>query len=119
LRQNTKHQHTTPTDSHDYAIEVCRLDVWLYRTRMLKTRRLATQFIQKGKVRVTRNGQTVRVKKPHHLIKTGQSVTFMRGRELITIEMIAAGTRRGPAPEAQRLYHLLTSEATGVKSPLS
>jgi len=100
-------------------IEACRLDIWLYRTRMVKTRRLATQIIQKGKVRLTRNGETLRVKNPHQLIKTGQSITFMRGKELINIEMIAAGTRRGPAPEAQSLYHLLTSETTNAKSPLN
>jgi len=113
LSNPQNHQDT----NHD--IEECRLDIWLYRTRMFKTRRLATQMIQKGKVRLTRNGQTVRIKKPHQLIKTGQSVTFMRGKELINIEMIAAGTRRGPAPEAQSLYQLLTSETTNAKSPLS
>jgi len=97
----------------------CRLDIWLFRTRLVKSRKLAAHLISKGRVRHTRNGQTIRVKKPHHLIKSGQSVTFMRGPTLISVEMISAGTRRGPAPEAQRLYRLLTSEVRDAKSPVS
>ena len=77
------------------------------------------KLISSGKVRLTRNGETIRVKKPHQVIRTGQSVTFMRGTTLINVEMISAGTRRGPAPEAQRLYRLLTSEARDAKSLLS
>jgi len=84
--------------------EPCRLDVWLYRTRLLKTRSGATKLINKGKVRVTRNGKTERTKKPHTLIRRGDGVTFMRGTYLIDVIMLGAGTRRGPAPEAQLLY---------------
>lgn len=84
--------------------EACRLDIWLYRTRLLKTRGLAAKLITKGKIRVRRNGLMERVKKPHTLIRPGNHVTFMRGMELISVEMVAAGTRRGPAPEAQKLY---------------
>jgi ribosome-associated heat shock protein Hsp15 len=61
-------------------------------------------LIAKGKIRLRRNGQMERVKKPHALIRPGDHVTFMRGTELISVEMVAVGTRRGPAPEAQKLY---------------
>jgi len=64
-------------------------------------------MISTGKVRLTRNGQTDRTKKPHTLIRPGDSVTFMRGAELLSVRMSAAGTRRGPAPEAQTLYERL------------
>jgi len=53
---------------------------------------------------VTRNGQTERTKKPHTLIRRGDGVTFMRGAHLVDVIMLGAGTRRGPAPEAQQLY---------------
>jgi len=53
---------------------------------------------------VTRNGQTERTKKPHTLIRRGDGVTFMRGSHLVDVIMLAPGTRRGPAPEAQQLY---------------
>jgi len=84
--------------------ESCRLDVWLYRTRIFKTRSLATKMILAGKIRVTRNGRTVRTRKPGFHIKPGENVTFIRGQRLMHIEMLKAGTRRGPAPEAQSLY---------------
>lgn len=86
--------------------EACRLDVWLYRTRLFKTRSLATKTIRKGKIRITRHGKTERTTKPHLLLRAGDGVTFMRGKQLMQVEMIAAGTRRGPAPEAQALYHI-------------
>ncbi len=88
----------------------CRLDIWLYRTRLLKTRGLAAKLITKGKIRLRRKGQmgenaqTERVKKPHTLIRPGDHIVFMRGSELISVEMLSPGTRRGPAPEAQTLY---------------
>jgi len=84
--------------------EACRLDVWLFRTRLVKTRSLATKMILGGKVRITRNGKTERTRKPGLHLKAGEHITFMRGSQLIHVEMIAAGTRRGPAPEAQSLY---------------
>ncbi|MDA8708781.1 S4 domain-containing protein [Hellea sp.] len=84
--------------------ESCRLDVWLYRTRIFKTRSLANKMILAGKIRVTRNGHTVRTRKPGLHIKPGENVTFMRGQKLMHIEMLKVGTRRGPAPEAQSLY---------------
>jgi len=84
----------------------CRLDVWLYRTRLFKTRSLAAKNIQKGKIRITRHGKTQRTTKPHLLLRQGDGVTFMRGSKLVQVQMISAGTRRGPAPEAQGLYHI-------------
>lgn len=92
---------TDPTPETD---EACRLDIWLFRTRLLKTRSLAARLISKGKIRLRRNGQMERIQKPHALIRPGDHVTFMRGAELISVEMVAAGTRRGPAKEAQTLY---------------
>ncbi|WP_409434091.1 S4 domain-containing protein [Litorimonas sp. RW-G-Af-16] len=86
------------------ADDACRLDVWLYRTRFFKTRTGATAAILGGKIRLTRFGKTRRIKKPHALLRIGESVTFMRGTELVQVEMLAPGTRRGPASEAQTLY---------------
>jgi len=98
-RQQKTEIETTPDQD-----EGCRLDVWLFRTRIFKTRSLATKMILGGKVRLTRNGRTERIRKPGINIRPGQEVTFMRGQTLMQIEMISAGTRRGPAPEAQSLY---------------
>lgn len=96
--------------------EHCRLDIWLFRTRLVKSRKIATKLITSGRIRLSRGSQVIRVKKAHQVIRPGQSVTFMYGAKLLNVEMISAGTRRGPAPEAQRLYRVLTSEAIDAKS---
>ena len=100
----------------DEADAGCRLDIWLFRARFVKSRKLASTLITKGKIRVSHSGKTERVKKPHFMLRPGHQVTFMRGNQLITAQMISAGTRRGPAPEAQSLYRLLTSGEEHAKS---
>jgi len=102
LRSTEKDKTTQETPD-----TACRLDVWLFRTRLQKTRTGAARLISSGKIRVTRNGTTQRPKKPHTLIRPGDGVTFMRGKELLSVTMISSGTRRGPAPEAQALYERL------------
>lgn len=96
---------TAPQGSDDSDNQsACRLDIWLFRTRLLKTRSLAARLITKGRIRVKRNGRLDRVQKPHTLIRPGDQITFMRGQELISVEMVEPGIRRGPASEAQSLY---------------
>lgn len=92
-----------------------RLDIWLYRTRLLKTRSLATKMILKGKVRVTRHGRTERITKPHLTFRPGDRAVFMRGTSLIHVEMLSIAPRRGPASEAQTLYRILPLD-TGLNS---
>lgn len=40
----------------------------------------------------------------------------MRGAQLIDVIMVEAGTRRGPAPEAQLLYDDLTGDIIAARS---
>lgn len=86
-----------------------RLDIWLFRTRLFKTRSLATKMITKGKLRLTRNGHTTRVKKPHYSVRAGDGLSFMRGQTVLNLTVIALPPRRGPAPEAQTHYELMES----------
>ena len=37
--------------------ETCRIDVWLWRARFLKTRALAAKFVEDGRVRIERPGR--------------------------------------------------------------
>lgn len=92
----------------DYsAAQTARLDVWLWRARFIKTRSEAARIVQKGRVRLTRQGQTRRISKPSATIMSGDELAFMRSGSLIQIRMVAAGERRGPAPEARQLYETL------------
>ncbi len=84
-----------------------RCDVWLFRTRLFKSRAQATQFIESGKLRIDRTGRVERLRKPSGLVRPGDRLIYMRGQRLVSVEVIGLGDRRGPASEAQALYRLI------------
>ncbi len=86
--------------------EGLRLDKWLWQARFFKTRPLAAQLAQKGRIRINQ----VRVNKPHYRLRPGDVLTFPQGQTVRVVRVLALGTRRGPAPEAQALYEDLASE---------
>jgi len=77
-----------------------RLDKWVWFARFVKTRSLATKLIVDGRMRV--NG--VPTQKAHYTVKVGDVLTFPLGPHIRVIKVVALGSRRGPAPEAQALY---------------
>ena len=76
------------------------LDKWLWYARFFKSRTLATQFCNAGKLRV--DGAIVA--KAHHLVRPGNVLTFVRGAAVRVVRVVSLGSRRGPATEAQTLY---------------
>lgn len=78
-----------------------RIDKWLWFARFFKTRALAARLVSDGKVRV--NGQ--RISRPGRLVGPGDVLTFPQARVIRLVRVLAPGTRRGPASEAQALYH--------------
>ena len=78
-----------------------RLDKWLWFARFFKTRSLSATRVAAGDVRV--NGE--RVTKRATTIGAGDVLTFAIGDTVRIIEIVAIGTRRGPASEAQELYN--------------
>ena len=76
-----------------------RLDKWLWAARFFKTRALAIEAINGGKVHV--NGARV---KPSRSLQVGDKLEITRGEYTYSIEVIGLTARRGPATEAQRLY---------------
>lgn len=90
--------------------EEIRLDVWLWRARFFRTRALATDYVSRKGVRLTRHGQTRKTDKPGARIVPGDVLTFYRAKEIQTVEMLAPGTRRGPAAEAAALYRSIAPD---------
>ena len=82
-----------------------RLDVWLWAARFFRTRALARQAIDTGKVDV--GGQRA---KPSRVVRLGDVLRITRGVELFEVSVVVLGEVRGPAPVAQALY--LESEAS-------
>jgi len=84
-----------------------RLDKWLWHARFFKSRSLAAQAVGSGRMRV--NAQPVA--KPAVQLRPGDVLTFVQGERVRVVRMLAPGTRRGPATEAQTLYDDLSPAA--------
>ena len=76
-----------------------RIDKWLWAARFYKTRSLAAEEIDKGRVAV--NGQQV---KPARELKVGDTVAMRREGVTRTVVVQGLSAVRGPAPVAQQLY---------------
>lgn len=79
--------------------EPIRLDKWLWAARFFKTRSLAADAVDGGKVYV--NGDRA---KPAKSVKPGDEVRLRLGPYEHIVVVQGTSERRGPAPEAQRLY---------------
>lgn len=79
--------------------EKMRIDKWLWCARFYKTRSLATQAVEGGKVRL----HTQRVK-PAKDITVGDRLSIQLGEFTWQIEILALSLQRGAAPVAQTLY---------------
>ena len=84
-----------------------RVDIWLWRARFIKTRALATRFVEKGTVRLGRNGQTLRIQRASLLVRPGDVLTISLKAGIRQVTVCALGTRRGPPAEARTLYESL------------
>ena len=79
--------------------EKIRIDKWLWAARFYKTRSLATEEIDKGRVRV--NDAEV---KPAKEVKVGDTVALRQGPTTRTLVVRGISDKRGGAPQAQLLY---------------
>jgi ribosome-associated heat shock protein Hsp15 len=85
-----------------------RLDVWLWAARFFRTRSLARQAIDNGKIDV--DGQRA---KPARQLRVGDALRILRGEEAFEVEVRGLSDTRGPASVAQALY--LESEASRAR----
>ena len=76
-----------------------RIDVWLWAARFFRTRALAKQAIETGKVEI--GGQRA---KPSRSVRIGDALVVARGEERFEIDVNALSDMRGPASTAQALY---------------
>lgn len=80
-------------------MELVRLDKWLWAARFYKTRSIAREMIDGGKVHY--NGQRA---KPSKIVEVGAVLTLRQGSEQKTIQILAISSQRRTATEAQFLY---------------
>ena len=80
-------------------LSAVRVDKWLWAARFFKTRSLATDAVEGGKVQV--NGLRV---KPAKDVKPGDRVEVTIGDMHWELIVEGLSEKRGPAPEARKLY---------------
>lgn len=116
------------SDSPSTATAGIRLDIWLWAARFYKTRSLAKQAVETGKVEI--GGQRA---KPSRVVRVGDELKVARGEDVFGIRVEGLSEQRGPAPVAQALYleseesrqrreaaaAIRRAERTGYQPPLS
>ena len=91
-------------------MEKLRIDKWLWAARFYKTRSLAVEEIDKGRVRVN----DVEAK-PAREVKAGDTVTLRQGPVIRTLVVRGISNQRGAAPVAQQLYEE-TADSLALKA---
>ena len=76
-----------------------RIDIWLWAARFFRTRSLARQAIDNGKIDVA--GQRA---KPARLVHVGEVLRVVRGEDTFEIEVRGISGKRGSPVVAQDLY---------------
>lgn len=76
-----------------------RLDKWLWAARFFKTRSLATEEIDTGRVRV--DGERI---KPARTVKLDDKLLIDNGAEIWEVVVLGISDKRGGAPVARLLY---------------
>lgn len=86
-------------EDHSDGLASVRLDQWLWAARFFRTRSLARQAVDTGKVEI--GGQRA---KAARAVRVGDSLRVARGEEVFEVEVRALSDRRGQASVAQALY---------------
>ncbi len=81
------------------ALDRVRIDKWLWAARFFKTRSLATQAVEGGRIQL--NGERC---KPAKEVRTGDRLLVHIGEFEWELVILALSDKRGPAPAARSLY---------------
>jgi ribosome-associated heat shock protein Hsp15 len=76
-----------------------RIDKWLWAARFFKTRSLAADAVDRGRVRI--GGEPV---KPARSVKVDDKISVDNGADRWEVVVLALSDVRGPAPVARALY---------------
>ena len=80
-------------------MEKIRIDKWLWAARFFKTRSLATDEVNRGRVHIDQ-----RDIKPSKEVQAGDTLTLWQGSVKRTVVVKGISGQRGSAPVAQALY---------------
>jgi len=92
-------RHANPASDAPAAAADMRLDKWLWVARFFKTRGLAAEEIEKGRVQV--NGQPA---KPARSVRINDRIEIRQPGTVRELLVLGLGSMRGPATVARTLY---------------
>ncbi len=90
-----------------------RLDKWLWFARFCRSRGLAAELGESGRLRLNK----AIVRKAHQLVRVGDVLTFPLGDHIRVVAVKGLASRRGPAREAQLLYDDLAPPQARLAAP--
>jgi len=93
--------------------EPIRIDKWLWAARFYKTRSLAAEAVNGGKVEIN-DGRA----KPSRAVRVGDKLCIHRGPYEWIVIVKNISRLRGPAPQAQSLY-IETEESTQQRQAIA
>ncbi|MEN3275212.1 MAG: ribosome-associated heat shock protein Hsp15 [Massilia sp.] len=76
-----------------------RIDKWLWAARFFKTRSIAAEAVDRGRVRI--GGEPV---KPARNVKVNEKIAIDNGSDRWEVVVLGLSDKRGPAPVARELY---------------
>src|SRR4051812_6733740 len=76
-----------------------RVDLWLWAARFFKTRSIAKQAIEAGRIEIA--GQPM---KASRAVRVGEQLVVRRGEEVFVVDVLGLADKRGSAAVAQALY---------------
>ncbi len=80
-------------------METTRIDKWLWAARFFKTRSLATDAVERGRVKLNEERC-----KPARSLKVGDLLDIDNGSTEWQVRVLGLSDQRGPAPVARLLY---------------
>ncbi len=94
-----------PADSFETpAAARLRIDKWLWAARFFKTRGLAQDAVEGGRVRFVLSGNPGDRIKPSREVRLGDVLHIQVGDLIWTVTVLGLSDKRGPAPVARQLY---------------
>lgn len=100
LQKNyTFYMNNSPKQNHTETQLSVRLDKWLWAARLFKTRSLAREAVQSGKVQY--NGQR---SKPGKIVELAASIKVPHGYDFKQLIVLQLSEQRRGAPAAQLMY---------------
>ena len=81
------------------SLDSVRIDKWLWAARFFKTRSMAADAVERGRVRI--GGEPI---KPARSVKVDDKIFIDNGSTRWEVVVLGLSDKRGPAPVAQALY---------------